>query len=57
MSAAVRQWQDHIRDMKGFGFTAENGGKPEDVKSMLHKAELGVEGGCLESEVGKVHEQ
>ncbi|CAE7155024.1 clpX, partial [Symbiodinium pilosum] len=31
--------EDHIRDMKGFGFTAENGGKPEDVKSMLHKAD------------------
>ena len=31
--------QDHIRDMKGFGFTSGAAEKAEDVRSMLHKAE------------------
>ncbi|CAE7885751.1 clpX [Symbiodinium necroappetens] len=31
--------EDHIRDMKGFGFTSGAAEKAEDVRSMLHKAD------------------
>ncbi|CAE7774317.1 clpX [Symbiodinium sp. CCMP2456] len=31
--------EDHIRDMKGFGFTSGAVEKAEDVRSMLHKAD------------------
>ncbi|OLP88595.1 putative anion transporter 2, chloroplastic [Symbiodinium microadriaticum] len=50
--------QDHIRDMKGFGFTSGAAEKAEDVRSMLHKAdtEAWMNAACYLVGAGKFEE-